>query len=384
MMTRRVILLASLLVWGGRQALLAESDTQAAQSSTGELVFVPGELVVRVRPEAPADDIESLVLANGGTILQMNAAHGFYRVLAEENLEKAAFSIQLHPSVLSTRPNYVLGEFNGGSITLYDLELMVERMIPAGRIRFVEPEPRKELLSQVLYDKLFAKAAKDENLLEDSNVQMQIQEAVDRTLSRIYRARIHGPAITPQALVEYYEKNAEQFAVGGQIKGRSITVKTREEAEEILRLLEAGSDFAMLAKEHSTDSNSERGGAFGWVSGDKLPASVAGKIFSLEVGQASEVLRIPSGYFLIKVEEKRTPERRPLSDVVNVVRMHLERSRREEAVELKKKELMERYVGELHPEFLEAMNIVVSQEELTASFPKLQVILNSALEAPYE
>jgi hypothetical protein len=383
-MAYRVILISFLILWGGGQPLLADTNTQAAQSSTGKQVFVPGELVVRTHPEAPADEIKSLLLANGGTILQMNSAHGFYRVLAEDSPEKTAFSIQLRPSVLSARPNYVLAKFDGGSVTLYDLELMVERMIPAGRARFVEPKPRQELLSQVFYDKLFAKAGKDENLLDDPGVQMQIEEAVERTLARIYRARIDGPAITPQELAEYYEQNVEQFGAGGQIKGRSITVKTREEAKEILRLLEAGGDFATLAKERSTDSNSERGGTFSWVGRDKLPAPVAEKIFSLEVGQVSEIMEIPTGYFLIKVEDKRASERRPLSDVESLVRAKLERTRRKEALELRKKELLERYVGELHPEFLDAMNVNVTQEELTASLPKLNVILNSAIETPYE
>lgn len=51
----------------------------------------------------------------------------------------------------------------------------------------------------------------------------------------------------------------------------------------------------------------EAGGDIGYVRKGELHPEVEKTAFSLKVGQHSDIISIPSGFVIIKVEERRTP-----------------------------------------------------------------------------
>jgi peptidyl-prolyl cis-trans isomerase C len=373
------------LLFMGSQPLFAQPAIQAAQGPARTTkAFVPGELVVRAHPDTSLVEMKSLIQSWGGKVLAMNSTHGYYRVSIAEEMQKAAFSLQLDPSVLSARPNYILGELRGEFITLYDLELMIARMIPAGRDRFTELAAKEELLRKVFYDKLFFYAAKDENLEDDPEVKVQVDEAVERTLVRAYKKRVQAGAISQEELVKFYDENSEMFARPEQIKVRFIRVSSQEEAEEILRLVRDGSDFGTLAKERSTDRTAKEGGIYGWVNRGQLPASIDDQAFSIKSGEVTDIVNTGLGFLIVQVEDKRPPQIPPFSEVEGQVREHLEKTRLAKALKNKKKELVEKYKGRVYPKIVSEVTVTVTQEELGTSLPGLQEALSSAIETPYD
>jgi len=92
-----------------------------------------------------------------------------------------------------------------------------------------------------------------------------------------------------------------------------ILVKDENRAKEILKQLNAGADFAQLAKKFSEDANSrEQGGDLGWLNreslfnGQPLPQELEKAIFSLKPGEISkEPVKSGLGFYLFKVIEKR-------------------------------------------------------------------------------
>lgn len=82
--------------------------------------------------------------------------------------------------------------------------------------------------------------------------------------------------------------------------------EARKRAEDLKKRIDAGEDFAMLAKEHShDDSNAPNGGDLDWFSRGQMVPEFDEAAFALEPGQVSDVIETDFGFHIIKVEEKR-------------------------------------------------------------------------------
>jgi parvulin-like peptidyl-prolyl isomerase len=89
------------------------------------------------------------------------------------------------------------------------------------------------------------------------------------------------------------------------ILARHILLDTEEEAQDALRRLEQGEDFAALATEVSTDTvSAELGGDLGWLPQGSMVAEFEEVAFDLPLGEISEVVKTPYGFHIILVEER--------------------------------------------------------------------------------
>lgn len=108
---------------------------------------------------------------------------------------------------------------------------------------------------------------------------------------------------------------SSQKVIVQQVKMRHILLKpneirddqrTRKLASQIHQRLEAGDDFAALARKYSDDSaTSNQGGELGWVPVAELQPGTQQKISDLKKGQISPVFQDPSGYEIVKLEGRR-------------------------------------------------------------------------------
>jgi peptidyl-prolyl cis-trans isomerase SurA len=79
----------------------------------------------------------------------------------------------------------------------------------------------------------------------------------------------------------------------------------RNRAQEILNELGKGVDFAQLSATYSDAPNALDGGSLGWRNSGQLPALFVNAVRDLKPGGVSELIKSPSGFHILKLNEKR-------------------------------------------------------------------------------
>jgi len=128
------------------------------------------------------------------------------------------------------------------------------------------------------------------------------------------RAQLIGMQMTERVVAEVPETTEQMHA-------HHILVETDEEARHIKSQLDAGADFADLAKAHSRDkSTRDSGGDLGFFPRGILVATeVEDAAFSLQPGQVSDVVPSPMGFHIVQVVE-RDPNRAVGSENLQLLR----------------------------------------------------------------
>ena len=118
--------------------------------------------------------------------------------------------------------------------------------------------------------------------------------------------------ITEDKLKESYEKNKHQYHLAHiliSVKSSSnpnglSDEEAKKKAEEVLKKIKDGGDFATLAKEYSNDTgNASNGGDLGWSSKEdnSYVSEFNNAAYALNKDQVSDVVKTPFGYHIIKV-----------------------------------------------------------------------------------
>jgi foldase protein PrsA len=112
--------------------------------------------------------------------------------------------------------------------------------------------------------------------------------------------------ITEEEMKTHFEENKDSYNEPEQVKASHILVENEETANKVKEKLEAGEDFAELAKEYSTDSsNAENGGKLGYFSKGTMVEGFENIAFSMNVGEISDPVKTDYGYHLIHVTDKK-------------------------------------------------------------------------------
>ncbi len=98
-----------------------------------------------------------------------------------------------------------------------------------------------------------------------------------------------------------FSQVASTFDDANAVAVRLIVLNSAEDAQAILDRLKAGDDFAVLAREKSVDPTSADGGFLGKIDPTSLRAELRDALRGLQPGQLSKIVKIPSGYAVLKV-----------------------------------------------------------------------------------
>jgi peptidyl-prolyl cis-trans isomerase D len=130
--------------------------------------------------------------------------------------------------------------------------------------------------------------------------------------------------VTPREIERNYNENSELYSTPEQVRASHILFKTagkneaevRAKAEQVLKQVKEGGDFAALAKKNSDDeASAKNGGDLDFFSRGKMVPEFDAAAFSLEPGQISDLVKSQYGFHIIKVTDKKPASTRPLDEV---------------------------------------------------------------------
>ena len=122
-------------------------------------------------------------------------------------------------------------------------------------------------------------------------------------------------SVSPRDVRSYYETNRQALVTGPRVRMSRITLQEErgkdatlsQLGDEVLKELDAGTDFAIVARKYSKDSFAPQGGDRGWIDLDDLAPDLVKALAALKPGQYSRMVALgETGIILMKVEEKGT------------------------------------------------------------------------------
>lgn len=130
-------------------------------------------------------------------------------------------------------------------------------------------------------------------------------------------------AIDETDVVNYYDLHPEEFTTLPTYKLKGIYIssedKSEQEAqakmEEVNEKLAAGEELESLAGQYSEGPEKESQGDIGTYKKGDMDKTLEQAVANLEEGSLSSWVKIPSGWFLLKLDEKTESQLRPFEEV---------------------------------------------------------------------
>lgn len=140
-------------------------------------------------------------------------------------------------------------------------------------------------------------------------------------IQRAYSAGQNAYRVPERAKVRHILIETPKPGPDGKVDQKGVDA-ARAKAQDILKQLKAGGDFAQLANKYSNDPGNEdpsthakKGGELGWIGKGQTVAEFEKVAFSQSKGQISDPVQTPFGFHIIQTEEKEDAHLTPLAEV---------------------------------------------------------------------
>lgn len=197
----------------------------------------------------------------------------------------------------------VLATVNGQPITIADLSIAAEEYIQ----QFGRQPPLEELLNIVINLRVISEAAEAAGFADRDEVKQRLEIARAEVLRDAYLRDGILNAVSEEDVKARYDEEVADFEPQDERRLRHILVETEDEAKQIIADIEAGGDFAEIAKEKSKDPGSgPNGGDLDFVPRGATVPPFEQAAFALEVDETTkEPVQSQFGWHIIRLEEIR-------------------------------------------------------------------------------
>ncbi len=194
-------------------------------------------------------------------------------------------------------------------------------------------------------------------------------------------AKVQIPPVTDTELQKLYNSEIDKFRTPERVQARHILIKSdasddaakKAKAEGILKQIQAGGDFAKLAKDNSDDPGSaSKGGELGFIVKGQTVPEFEKAAFSLQPGQTSGLVKTTYGYHIIQVEKHEQAHVQPFQEVkAQIAGEYAQRAQQQQMQTLADKAVTELRKDPLHPEKVAAAlgTTVIHADNIQAGDP---------------
>ena len=119
----------------------------------------------------------------------------------------------------------------------------------------------------------------------------------------------------------------------GKVDEKGVA-EARAKAEDVLKQVKAGGDFAKLAEKYSDDPGSGKsGGELGWIGRGRTVPEFEKAAFSLGKGQTSDLVKSSYGFHIIRVEDKQDAHLKTFAEVKSEIEEKVKQQKAAHATE---------------------------------------------------
>ena len=208
-----------------------------------------------------------------------------------------------------------VAKVDGKTVWVSDVkrEAIAQGLIGEGEPLDTSSEMFRQMMDEVIDQKLLAAEAARRKLDKDSVAQRKLQAAHDRVLGDILVEATVADAVTEANIKGLYDEQQKLARRGQEIHARQIVLATPAEVEAVRKLVAAGGSFEALAMEKSRDAATRfNGGDLGYFTTDVMPDGYEAALKDAKVGQVIGPIPVAGGYALVKVEDVREEQPVPL------------------------------------------------------------------------
>jgi peptidyl-prolyl cis-trans isomerase C len=231
----------------------------------------------------------------------------------------AALASQI-PALAEDKPDAVIAKVGDIEIKQSELDLAIANLDP----QLAQlPDDKKKIaaLSAAIDVNVVTGLANKEKLADTADFKTRMNFLMTRELHNAYFKKFVLDTVTPEDIKARYDKEVAAMPPTDEVKAAHILVKTEEEAKAIIADLDAGKDFAELAKEKSADPSKSEGGDLGYFSKGRMVPEFETAAFALNVGEYTKVpVKSQFGFHVIKLLDKRVAPPPPFDQVSQQVR----------------------------------------------------------------
>ncbi|MGG5290432.1 peptidylprolyl isomerase SurA [Pseudomonas shirazensis] len=162
---------------------------------------------------------------------------------------------------------------------------------------------------------------------DDAREQVKREMIISRVRQRRVAERIQ---VSEQEVKNFLASDQGKMQLSEEFHLSNILIPTPEgansaaiqaaaqQAGQVYQQLKQGADFAQMAIARSASENALEGGDMGWRKAGQLPPEFAKMLSGLSNGEIAQPIRIPNGFLILKMEEKRGGSENVLRDEVHV------------------------------------------------------------------
>jgi peptidyl-prolyl cis-trans isomerase D len=283
------------------------------------VAYQASQMGFKVTDEEVANAIRSMLTQYfpNGDITQQ----GYAQFLSSQGLTVDEFERNIRQNLLLLRLQNLALE--GAIVTPSEVQEEYRRKNDKIKVQYVKYTPPKDLRSGVTVTPEEIRA-----YYNSQKAQFTTPEKRSLVLLIADEAKIGATVQVPeQELRAAYSSNIDQYRTPERVHVRHILIKTTDKSKEdvakaeakandLLKQIRAGADFAKLAKENSDDPGSaQKGGDLDWVTRGQTVPNFENSAFSLKPNEISNVIKTEYGYHILQVLGKEQAKVKSFEEV---------------------------------------------------------------------
>ena len=199
---------------------------------------------------------------------------------------------------------------NGETVSVAQQKALYDNAVAQGQP--AGPELERQVKNMLTQQTVLLQEARKAKVETNPAVKANLQAARNQVLINAVLQDWAKKNPVPEADLKKAYDNEKRAYGDTEYQVRHILVKTEDQAKNLIKRIESGTDFTKLAQEFSEDQTKVNGGLLGWVVPRSFGPAFGASFAALKPGEVSQVpVRTQYGFHVVKLEAKRPAQSFP-------------------------------------------------------------------------